>query len=183
MPHSLGKALFGNGIDDLTGQPSGSSAEGGTQDTFDKNRWTDKQGTNLVDGEFVPLLTYTVEAQTTYNVGHGSAKIEETVGRWTSAFYDSTAAAYVDGDIRVVTDNANGTDTDVEISTIQTGRLDKQGATKRSKEAVAEAVNTDKVGEESVIQVLFRRDPNSAGQAIDWADANSYTSYDMTRYD
>lgn len=183
MPFGINDGMLGSAIDDMTGQPAESKAEGGTRDTFDKNRWTEKQGSNLVDGEWIPLLTYTVEAQTRYNVGHGSAPVEETVGRWASAFYDSTAAAYVEGSVRVITDNANGTNQDTEISSIQTRRLDKVGQDKRAQEAVPEATDTDKVGEESVIQILFKRDPNSAGQAIDWTDANTQTAYDMTRYD
>lgn len=179
----LDGGFLGGAIDDLTGQPAETAKGGGTQDTFDKNRWTSRYGSNLADGEFTLLLEYEVEAQTEYNVGHGSAPVEETVGRWASVFYDSTAGAPVEGDIRVVTDNANGTDPDTLISSIQTGRLDRLNSDKRAKEAVPEKTGFRNVGEESKIKVLFRRSPDSTGKEVDWASGNTATEYDMTRWD
>lgn len=175
--------MLGSAINDMTGQPEQSEAAGGTRDTFDKERWTTRYGSNLEDGEFIILAEYEVEAQTSYQVGHGSAPVEETVGRWASRFYDSTEGADVEGEIRVVTNNANGTDRDVLISGVHTRRLDKLDANKRAKEAVPEKNGYSRVGEESKIQIEFRRSPNSTGQAVDWTAAETDVEYDMTRYD
>lgn len=183
MPLSdmLGGGHLGGKIDDITGQEKQSKQEGGTKDTFDEDRFTAWYGDNLQAGEWRTLAEYVVEPQTAYNIGHGSAPVEETVGRFYSVFMDGSGSETV-GMVRVQTSNSHDENTDTEVSAIASQRLSNGSiGNKREQYAIPENTNTDKVGTDSKIKVLFKLKESSSGTNI--SKSASTVLYDMTRYD
>lgn len=182
MLHKLSSGHLGGAINDVTGQSEKSKAAGGTRDTFDTARFTNFYGDNLVAGEWRTLAEYVVEPQTEYNVGFGSAPVDETVGRFYSQFKDgATTPQLVTGMVRITTTNSHDQNKDTEVSSIATQRLDTNAGDKTKQYAQPEVEDTDKVGPDSKIKVLFKLSASSAGTTI--VEGNSTALYDMTRYE
>jgi len=180
MPLGIGDSgMLGSAIDDLTGQPRQSEREGGTRDTFEVQDFDTWYGDNLEAGAWVDLAEYVVEPQTAYRWGHGSAPVEETLGRMAAHFEDG-AGNQVKGSVRLKTRNANDENADTEVAGIPTRKLDKLSASKRDKYAQPEV--GAKVGEESKLVVQFRLSSASAGTSIDETADPSEVEMDVTRY-
>ena len=169
--------LFSNGIDSVTGKAEGS--EGGSQFTLETDDLDNKFGSNLSAGSWVDAAEFVVPAQTAYNVGYGVADNEATVGRFYSHFEDGSSNN-VEGQVRIVTRNANDKAVETDISALSTARLDSDASDFRRQVAVPEVLDTNKVGQDSKVVIQFKLKSSSTGTSIDFGA--STLMLDLTEY-